>query len=298
MTKKEKFDFSKEPGKIRKNQVINKGNEKKPRISIITPYYNARFFFEQTFNSVLNQTFQDFEWIIIDDGSDEENKLFLHQICKGNNQIRIITQENSGQAKARNVGIKNARADIIVTLDADDLIEEYYLEISYLALKNYPGAAWSYTDSVGFYEREYLWQIPFSAGRLTISNFLTSTAAFRKSALEKVGGYSELEKHYDEDWELFLKLLANKLIPVHISALGFWYRRHSSGMGTKVRNDEMLREKSYQHIEKVAREVPLNVSAYEYFVKGKPRYSSLDKVINSIVKVQCGRNILKNIVNK
>ena len=61
------FDYTKEPGKVRLNRNLN--TEDTPLVSIITPYYNAGKYFEQTFNCVMNQTFPWFEWIIVNDGS-------------------------------------------------------------------------------------------------------------------------------------------------------------------------------------------------------------------------------------
>ena len=262
--KRKRFDFTMEPGKYRERNFCNVPLKEKPLISIVTPYYNAKDFFEQTFNSVINQTLANFEWIIVDDGSNKENKDFLQGMVKKDYRIRLFIQENQGQSKARNKGIKEALADIVVPLDADDLIENYFLEINYHALKHYPEADWSYTDSVGFYNQDYTWCIPFSAGRLTIANFLVVTAAFRKKTLNLVGGYSELEKHYDEDWELFLKLLVHKMVPLHIPVLGFWYRRRSDGMKQKVRLQKYLRKQSEKHIQSIAKQVDIKLQAQEY----------------------------------
>ena len=98
-------------------------------------------------------------------------------------RIKILRQHNLGQAAARNKGIESSATDIIIPLDADDLIIPTFLELSYWVLKKNPGASWCYTNSVGFQEKEYLWEKSFSAERLKYNNFLTCTAAIRKSAL-------------------------------------------------------------------------------------------------------------------
>ena len=77
-----------------------------PLMSVITPYYNAGKYFEQTFNCVMNQTFPWFEWIIVDDGSSEESSIdILKKFTGTDSRIKVIRQENGGQSVARNAGI-------------------------------------------------------------------------------------------------------------------------------------------------------------------------------------------------
>ena len=84
------FDYTKEPGQ--KLLSRNQSNDGKPLVSIITPYYNAGKYFEQTFNCVMNQTFPWFEWIIADDGSTNINEVvILHNYAEKVNRIRVIT---------------------------------------------------------------------------------------------------------------------------------------------------------------------------------------------------------------
>lgn len=120
------FDFSKQPG--RTYQGKKAFDSKKTLMSVITPFYNAGKYFEQTFNSVMNQTFPWFEWIIVNDGSNNaEDITVLETFCKKDERIRVVVQENGGLACARNTGIAEAKTEIIVPLDADDLIAPQYL---------------------------------------------------------------------------------------------------------------------------------------------------------------------------
>ena len=149
----ENFDYSKTPGKIRKRFYAPEVST--ALVSIITPYYNAGKYFEETFNSVMNQTFPWFEWIIVNDGStNEEDVKILEKFAKEDTRIRVINQENGGQSCARNTGVNNAKTDLVVPLDADDLIAPPYLEYLYWALQENPDAAWAYTDSYGFGTQE------------------------------------------------------------------------------------------------------------------------------------------------
>ena len=89
-----------------------------PKISVIIPLYNKEKIVERSVNSVLSQSFNDFELIIVDDGS-TDNSLKIVESIK-DERIRIIVQSNGGPSKARNTGIKNAKADWLYFIDADD----------------------------------------------------------------------------------------------------------------------------------------------------------------------------------
>lgn len=245
------FDFSKKPGKI----VLNRGSfiDEEPLVSVVTPYYNAEKYFRELYPCVLNQTFPWFEWIIVDDGSDKkEDFALLKKVEKEDTRIHVVHKKNGGISSARNCGIRKSRTDIIITLDADELIEPTYFEVLYWALYYNPKASWAYTDSVGFQNQEYVWQHPWDAKKLKTYNFLVESAAIRKESLLEVGCYDEVEKHYFEDWRLWLKLLSKGKFPVHISSLEFWYRRTDTGVLNTVVTDTNIKRRADRLIEEVA----------------------------------------------
>lgn len=298
------FSFSDEPG--RKQLRPNKGRteeqeEPKPLMSIVTPYYNAEKNFEQTYCCIINQTFGDYEWIIVDDGSSRSSAVQqLADVEKRDTRIKVLRQKNRGQSVAKNNGIRNSRAELIVFIDADDLIEPFYLEILYKALKDHPDASWSYTDLAGFGSQNYIWSKPFSAGRMTFNNTLVNAAAFRKSALEEVGYFPELWKHYDEDWALYLKLLQAGKHPVHVPVIGFWYRRSDAGMQQTVRNNEHLRKQSDEYIMQLAQEVDIHIKGEEY--RGElpedaveSSYSRKEKILAFLLANRFGVRVISGI---
>ncbi len=99
----------------------------KPLISIVIPVYNAADYIEQCINSVINQTYKNFELIVIDDGSTDQSYQILQKINTIN--FTLIKKENSGVSDTRNLGIDLSIGDIICFVDADDYIEEKYLEV-------------------------------------------------------------------------------------------------------------------------------------------------------------------------
>ncbi|TGE33795.1 glycosyltransferase [Desulfosporosinus sp. Sb-LF] len=257
------FDFTKEPGKICLNRNLNtKGT---PLLSLITPYYNAGKYLEQTFYSVVSQTFPFFEWIIVDDGStNEEDISLLMKFSELDNRIQVYRKNNGGIASARNLGVQKSTTDIVVPLDADDLIIPTYLELLYFGLYFNPHASWSYTDCLGFQGQQYLWRKDFSSDVMKRENILVCCAAIRKKDFEEIGFYSECAKQYNEDWFAWLKLLGLGKYPVHIRQYGFWYRRQDNGVLSEVLNNDEIVQQNKKLIAQAAATVKVPVTAKEY----------------------------------
>ena len=96
---------------------------KNPSISIIVPVYNVELYIEKCIESVLNQTIDDYELIIINDGSIDNSGLICQEYAKKSNKIKYFDQKNGGVSLARNIGLENAIGKYICFLDSDDTIE-------------------------------------------------------------------------------------------------------------------------------------------------------------------------------
>ncbi|MCH8209356.1 MAG: glycosyltransferase family 2 protein, partial [Nitrospinae bacterium] len=120
-------------------------NNKNPKISVIIPAYNRAYCLGETIDSVLAQTYRDYELIVVDDGS-TDNTHSLVQAVRGIKYLRIA--ENSGVSMARNLGIRNARGKYICFLDSDDLWVNTKLEQQALIMEVEPVLAACYTDEI------------------------------------------------------------------------------------------------------------------------------------------------------
>lgn len=256
------FDFSQRPGK----RITDKRRRKDGDIlvSIITPFYNGSAYFKETYYCVLNQTFPWFEWVIVDDGSEGNELSLLQKLTENDPRISVYSKENGGPASARNFAIDRARGEIIVSLDADDLIEPTFLETTYWALYFHPEAGWAYTDSVGFGVQEYEWKIPFSDEEMKKENFLIEVGTIRKKALLEAGKYDDREKFSHEDWRLWLQLMAEKYYPVHLGYFGAWYRRVEEGAYAYTLTDQERRSRARKKVAEVAAKITWKVEAVEY----------------------------------
>jgi glycosyltransferase involved in cell wall biosynthesis len=197
-----------------------------PAVSIVTPFFNMTKFIGETAESILCQTFRDFEWLIVDDGSTEPGAIkILDELAQRDVRIRVIHQANVGPGAARNRGFREARSDYVAQLDADDLLAPTFLEKCLWFLETHPHYAWAHTASVGFGEQDYLWLREFRREELLKENFLVPTSIVRRSMHLTVGGYDESIRYGHEDWDYWLRLVergfTSKVIPEYLC----WYRR-------------------------------------------------------------------------
>jgi len=102
-----------------------------PKISVIIPVYNTEKYLRQCLDSIINQTFTDFECICVNDNSNDSSLNILKEYANNDNRIKILYQQNKGPASARNLGIKESYGDYLIFIDSDDWIEKYCLEKFY-----------------------------------------------------------------------------------------------------------------------------------------------------------------------
>lgn len=249
------FKFDKTPGKEKNesnrkeknNKNISKENEinyrsiisKRPLVTIVTSFYNSEEYMDETINSVLNQTFPFWEWIIVDDGSTNESSIeYLNNLKDIDQRIRILKKENGGLAKGRDFAIRYANSDLIISLDADDLIEKTYIETLYWSLETNKEASFAFSDSVGFGKYRYLSDCKFDSERMKTENHITATALIKKDKIIELGGYQKAKRYVNEDWHLWLRMLQKGYRPCHVSYYGFWYRRRENSLLTDINNEE------------------------------------------------------------
>lgn len=111
--------------------------EKEMQLSIIIPIYNVEQYLEETINTVLNQSFADFELILVDDGSTDSSGKICDEFAKKDKRVRVIHKKNEGVSVARNTGVQAAKGEYIGFVDSDDIIEPCMYEIMINAAKEY-----------------------------------------------------------------------------------------------------------------------------------------------------------------
>ena len=260
-------------------------NKNNPVISIITPYYNGQDYIEETAKSVLRQTFSDFEWIIVDDGSSKEGKEKLQQIEEMDSRIKVFTNSYSsrGPAQTRDFGIRNSAksSKYIVFLDADDLYNKTFLECSYWTLETHPEASWTYTDSVNFGAKNFLWRKWYDVEWELRENILLVSACVRKADLIEVGGFELKEKKVYEDWYLWIKLIKAGKFPVRMNSLLTYYRQKKGTSELKSSNEEN-KKNALRIIEEAKRDIVDYKDAIQF-----PKYDyNWEEIKDEIIKIK------------
>lgn len=110
-------------------------NNSKPTISVIVPVYNAEKYLHRCVDSILSQTFTDFEVLLINDGSTDTSGVICDEYAQKDARVRVFHKENGGVSSARNVGIKNMRGLYSIHVDSDDWVEPSYLKDLYSCAK-------------------------------------------------------------------------------------------------------------------------------------------------------------------
>lgn len=186
--------------------------------SVIIPLYNKELSIKSTLDSVLKQTYQDFEVIVINDGSTDSSAKIIESI--DDDRIKLIHQKNQGVSAARNWGIENARNEWIALLDGDDLWEINHLEEIYKMMVEFPDEK-VYVTSFNFSDNRKLFKHLRSENVFKIENYFkeaikeyliwTSVVVIHRSCFDVVGGFNTVLTN-GEDLELWARLAHSFII--------------------------------------------------------------------------------------
>jgi glycosyltransferase involved in cell wall biosynthesis len=201
-----------------------------PAVSVVIPCFNLGRFVDEAVDSVLAQTFSDYEILVVDDGStDVETRERLARYHKP--ATRVLRTSNHGLPAAKNAGIADTTGQYICALDADDRLEPDMLEKSVAALEQDPGLAFVshwlryFGDATGEWTPD---RCDFPA--LLDMNTVNGAALVRRAAVQAVGGYDESFKSGCEDWDFWITLVERGFKGMILPEVLFNYRRRPASM--------------------------------------------------------------------
>lgn len=199
-----------------------------PKVSVIIPCYNHSNFLPDAVASVINQSFSDYEIIIINDGSTDNTEEVAEGLLKNYpDKVRLINQENHGVSVARNVGITQALGIYYLPLDADDLLLPECLEKLITILEKNKNLDFVYSWSARFgLESGIDRRGEFSRMVLLKNEGPHPTALIKKSEWKRVGGYKSIMFEGYEDWEFYISLFEIGSNGGMIPEVLFKYRKH------------------------------------------------------------------------
>ncbi len=221
------------------------------KISVITPVYNAEKDINKCIESILNQSFKDFELILINDGSTDNSGEICDEYTEKDERVKVFHQENKGPSAARNKGIDEMQGDFVTFIDADDYVEPFYLDsfISHgIDIKNsivLQGYKWEndkgevqeytcqqrkYTESEYselFYSTNFIQRHPFACIKLFPTHIIKNNSI-----------YFDEDIRFGEDFIFVLKCLKHTKSILWIDKAGYHYQYNDNSLTRTIYNYE------------------------------------------------------------
>lgn len=264
------------------------------KVSIIVPCYNQGAYIAETLDSVIAQTFTDWECVIVNDGSTDNSELIAKEYVRKDPRIRYYTIENSGVSVARNKAVEYSSGEYILPLDSDDVIGNDYLELAMRAFEENPDLTIVYCKAQLFGVQNGVWKLTeYSYEQLLKDNMIFCSAFYRRRDFDRIGGYDENMKFGLEDWEFWIHLLDYDSQIYVIPKVCFYYRIKEVSRNADILKEHTSRNQMYdiiflKHYKKYVGELnPLKLYKKGIEIKEQYRRSKEYKL---------GRRILKPFV--
>lgn len=194
---------------------LERDNFKPPQVSIVMPVYNAEKYLREAINSILNQTFRDFEFIVVNDASTDSSPAILSSY---GNELKVLNHtERQGVSKSLNLGVMHAMGEYVARMDADDIAHEKRLEVQVRFMDNnrdlfvLGGRFLSMSEDM----KNVVWENKVELDHDEIKKTLKErncmghpTVMIRRKLFEKMGGYDESpERRHVEDYDLWVRAI-------------------------------------------------------------------------------------------
>ena len=262
---------------ISNNLISNVTSKNSPLVSIIMPTFNRKNVISNAIQSVLNQSYKNFELIIVDDGSTDGTLDFLENL--NNNKIKIIKSIlNKGASHARNLGLNNSKGEYIFYLDSDNDWDSDYL-------KTMVGAFLQLPDADAIYSGQFLFKNfddvhpfamrfgSFNKSMLKNCNYIDINCfAHKKEVYSQIGGFDENLKRY-VDWDYIMKIDCNfKIYSIPIIHSNYYHFSAENRISDTVDLDQTIKD------------ISINISNYRYLNSSKhDKITNLDNNLNIVI---------------
>ena len=232
-----------------------------PEISVLMPVFNAEKYLREALDSILQQTYQDFEFVIVDDGSTDSSPEILLRYAARDNRIHLITlPDNQGIQKALNCGLNQCQGYLVARQDADDVSTVTRLAVEKQFIDNRPGTAMVGTGMYVIDEVGKLLMIindrpcSYPVVREFLKEgcpFVHGSVMFRRWAVKDLGGYSEDQKvKHAEDYDLWVRLAKDHVVENIPDCCLYFHRNHGTKISSVHREEQ---EAATKYIQDIAR---------------------------------------------
>lgn len=217
-------------------------------VSVIIPCYKQALYLSEAINSVLSQTYTNWECIIVNDGSPDNTEDVALAFSEKDTRIKYLNKANGGLADARNAGINISNGKYILPLDADDKISSVYLEKAIAILDTRTDVKVVFGNGEYFGDKTdkmELWYFRDDILEYDISHFLTSnfiycSSLYRRTDYNQTNGYNTNMKHGWEDWDFWLSILKNGGKVYKLLDICFYYRFNANSMLQSLTHEKKI----------------------------------------------------------
>lgn len=203
-----------------------------PLISIIIPCYNHAIFLPEAVESVINQTYANWECLIVNDGSTDNTSDVARALINlyKNQRIHLLEKPNSGVVDARNLGFIKSSGEYILFVDADDKIHPSFIIETLAVLIEHINVGFVYTDIQLFgFKHDLISHGDFAPDRFLNSNQASVTSLFRREIYKQVDGFKKIMDLGWEDWEFWISAYEKGWQGHRLEKAYLYYRQHASG---------------------------------------------------------------------
>ena len=216
------------------------------KVSVIVPCYNQGAYLSEALDSVLKQTYQNIECVIVNDGSTDNTEEVIRRYRLYDSRIKSISQENSGLASARNNGIRSSAGEFILPLDADDIISPSYIEKAVARFMASPILKLVYCKADFFGDKNGPWNLDvYDWDSFIWQNCIFCSAMYRRCDFDNTAGYNTNMKYGFEDWDFWLSLLRKGDGVCRIDEPLFHYRIKDASMKAQLLSNKKNLEETY-----------------------------------------------------
>lgn len=292
-----------------------------PRVSIVMPVYNGEKFISESIDSVLDQTFTDWELIIVNEfGSNKETTEIIHRYEKKDSRIKVIQNEQRLRiAESLNVGMRNAAGEYIARMDSDDRAGKMRIQKQVEYLDSHPEIGIIGIHPTVFGDANWDWNTEYDSDTILADSlfflpFLHPTVMFRKNVIEKNGIEYNKEYFYTEDYDFFERILhVTKASNIDDKSL-FFYRIHGeaatfAGGNTGIEIYKEVMARTFERLNLVFNKSELSLLCIHEGCKkcqGKELYNRIEKLdlllkdifIGNITKKMYQQESLFNTLHK
>jgi glycosyltransferase involved in cell wall biosynthesis len=217
--------------------IAKKEQENHPLVSVIIPCYNQAQYLPEAVESVVSQTYVNWECIIVNDGSPDNTSEVARQLISKypDKKISLLEKPNGGLADARNYGIGNSKGKYILPLDSDDLIHPEMLKKTVAILEAHPDIFIAFTGMREFGSRNTIhYPTEVDLETLRFQNYYYYCSLYRREVWESVGGYNTNMIWGYEDWDFWIGCMEKGFRGKRITEPLFHYRVRENSMYTKA----------------------------------------------------------------